>query len=193
MKKWFKRIGFAVGVLPVALVLLVLAGSVVARQIGRFRAEHDFPPPGRLVEVDGRVSHLYCTGTGSPTVILESGLDDLGSLSWSLVQEELRHTSRVCSYDRAGVMWSEPGKEPRDAGRIADELHALLTVASEAPPYVLVGHSMGGVLVRVFDQRYPGEAEGLVLVDSAHPEQETRFPSEVRQLIADSDSELMPR
>lgn len=91
MKKQLKRLGFVGGLLLVVLVLLVLAGSVVARKIGESRAAHDFPPPGRLFEVDGRISHLYCTGSGSPTVILESGLDDLG------VTLLVPGTGRACS------------------------------------------------------------------------------------------------
>lgn len=169
-------------------MLLVLVGSLVARQVAVSRAERDFPPPGRLVEIDGRSSHIHCTGDGVPTIVLESGLDDRGSWSWATVQEELSRISRVCAYDRAGMLWSEPRPGPRDAERIADELHALLGAASETPPYVMVGHSFGGLYVRVFDDRYPGETTGFVFVDASHPEQEERFPAEVRQMMrANSD------
>lgn len=169
-------------------MLLVLVGSLVARQVAISRAERDFPPPGRLVEIDGRFSHIHCTGDGVPTIVLESGLDDRGSWSWATVQEELSRISRVCAYDRAGMLWSEPRAGPRDAERIADELHALLGAASETPPYVMVGHSFGGLYVRVFDDRYPGETTGFVFVDASHPEQEERFPAEVREMMrANSD------
>lgn len=169
-------------------MLLVLVGSLVARQVAVSRAERDFPPPGRLVEIDGRFSHIHCTGDGVPTIVLESGLDDRGSWSWATVQEELSRISRVCAYDRAGMLWSEPRAGPRDAERIADELHALLGAASETPPYVMVGHSFGGLYVRVFDDRYPGETTGFVFVDASHPEQEERFPAEVREMMrANSD------
>lgn len=183
MKKWLGRLAAGAGILLLGPVLLVLAASPFVRRIAVQRAERDFPPPGRLVEIDGRRSHIHCTGTGSPTILLESGLDTRGSMSWAGIRDELSRVSRVCAYDRAGVMWSEARGGPRDAERIAGELHALLAGAEESPPYVLVGHSLGGALVRVYDARYPGEAAGFVLVDSSHPEQESRFPAEVRALF----------
>ena len=88
-------------------------------------AERDFALPGRLVEFDGRRSHIYCTGQGSPTILLESGLDDRGSWGWDHLRAALSQVSRVCAYDRAGTIWSEPREGPRDAERIAGELHAL--------------------------------------------------------------------
>jgi pimeloyl-ACP methyl ester carboxylesterase len=96
--------------------------------------------------------------------------------------------TRVCSYDRAGILWSEPGPEPRDAKRIAEELHSLLTAASVAPPYVMVGHSLGGLLIRVYEQHFPGDVAGIVLVDSSHPEQFERYPPVVQRMVATGDS-----
>jgi len=129
------------------------------------------------VNVDGHDSHLYCTGNGTPTVILESGLDTDGSLGWSNVQPKLAELTRVCSYDRAGIMWSAPRDGVRDARTIANELRALLATAGEAPPYVLVGHSLGGLLVRVFTEAAGSDAvKGVVFVDSSHPEQLKRAP-----------------
>lgn len=189
MRSWVRRLAVGAGILVAGLVLLFLIGSLVARQVSVHRAERDFPPPGRLVEIDGRVSHIHCTGNGSPTILLESGLDDRGSWSWAGVQDELSRISRVCAYDRAGMLWSEPGEDPRDAERIADELHALLAAASEDPPYVMVGHSFGGLLIRVFDDRHPGEAAGFVFVDASHPEQERRFPAEVQEVMRETDAE----
>jgi len=122
-----------------------------------------------LVEFDGARSQLHCIGDGSPIVVLEAGLDLSGSFSWRRIQPDVAGTTRVCAYDRAGILWSEPRQEPRDARRIADELHALLAAASEPPPYVMVGHSFGGLLVRVYARRFKGEVVGFVLVDSAHP------------------------
>jgi pimeloyl-ACP methyl ester carboxylesterase len=188
-KKWLRRLIVGGGILIVALVLLFLAVSLVVRQLAVRRAERDFPPPGRIVEIDGRRSHIHCTGSGSPTVLLESGLDDRGSWSWARIRDELSQFSRVCAYDRAGLLWSEPREEPRDAERIAHELHAILAAAPESPPYVMVGHSLGGLLVRVYDVRYPGEAAGFVFVDASHPEQDRRFPAEVRHLIERRKSE----
>jgi pimeloyl-ACP methyl ester carboxylesterase len=189
VKHRLRRLVLGTGILLVSLVFLGLTASLVVRQVAVHRAKRDFPAPGRLVEIDGRLSHIYCTGQGSPTILLESGLDDRGSWSWAGIRDQLSQVSRVCAYDRAGIMWSEPREGPRDAERIAGELHALLAAASEPPPYVLVGHSLGGLLVRVFDRRYPGEAAGFVFVDPSHPEQDRRFPAELRHLIEKKKSE----
>jgi pimeloyl-ACP methyl ester carboxylesterase len=127
------------------------------------------PPPGRLVEVGGFRLHLHCAGAGSPAVVLDAALG-ASSVSWSLVQPLLAATTRVCSYDRAGFGWSEAGPMPRTAGRMADELRTLLGRAGVAPPYVLVGHSFGGLVMRIFAARHRAESAALVLVDPAHPE-----------------------
>lgn len=125
-------------------------------------------PPGRLVDVgDGINMHIYCTGEGSPTVVLDAGLNG-GTMSWASVQEQVSNHTRVCSYDRAGMSWSEPGPKPRTYMKIADELHALLQTAGEEGPYVLVGHSVGAHTVRFFMQNHPTDVAGIVLVDPAH-------------------------
>jgi pimeloyl-ACP methyl ester carboxylesterase len=148
-----------VGLFSIILPLLLIApiASMAAPQ-----------PPGRLVDVgDGINMHIYCTGEGSPTVVLDAGANG-GTMSWPKVQEQLSNHTRVCSYDRAGISWSEPGPKPRTFMRIADELHALLQAAGEKAPYVLVGHSDGAHTVRFFVQKYPSDAAGTVLVDPAH-------------------------
>ena len=151
--KWIKRVARGFGALAVGLVLTGLSYE----QWSRMSAGGAFPPPGELIDVDGRQAHLYCIGEGSPTVVLEAGMGFSGSLDWAAVQPEMGEVTRVCSYDRAGIMWSESGPGPRDAHRIADELHSLLRAGGEAPPYILVGHSLGGLFNRVYDARYPGE------------------------------------
>lgn len=108
MKKWLRRLIVGAGILVVGLVFLVLTASLVVRQIAVHRAERDFPPPGRLVEIDGRLSHIHCTGVGSPTILLESGLDDRGSWSWADIRNELSQISRVCAYDRTGSLGNRP-------------------------------------------------------------------------------------
>jgi pimeloyl-ACP methyl ester carboxylesterase len=125
-------------------------------------------PPGRLVDVGGFKLHINCTGEGSPAVILDAALGG-SSLSWSLVQPEIASATRVCSYDRAGFGWSEAGPMPRTASRIASELRVLLDRAEVPPPFVLVGHSFGGLVMRIFAGRYRSDVAGLVLVDPAHP------------------------
>ncbi len=170
--------------LLVALVALVGIGAIyqaVATEIDK-RA---YPPPGQLVDVDGHRLHLHCVGTGSPTVILETTSDGT-SANWAWVQPELARTTRVCAYDRAGRGWSEPGPQPRDAQRIAYELRTLLDNGGVAGPYVLVGHSAGGLFVRMFAAQYPDAVAGIVLVDAAHlddPEIQADLPSS-RQLFA---------
>ncbi len=111
--------------------------------------------------------HLYCTGEGSPTVVMDAGLPGT-SLSWRLVQTEVAKFTRVCSYDRAGLGWSDPSPSSRTSQRIVDELHTLLANAGIEPPYVLVGHSFGGFTVRLYAARYPHEVVGMVLVDAIH-------------------------
>ena len=123
-----------------------------------------YPPPGQMVDVGGYRLHINCTGSGSPTVVIESGWGD-SSASWGWVQPEVAKTTRICTYDRAGMGWSEASPEPRTAREFAKELHTLLAKANEPGPYVLVGHSMGGYTVRVYAHDYPEEVAGLVLID----------------------------
>ncbi len=125
--------------------------------------------------------HIDCAGEGSPAVILDSGLGD-GYRSWRKVQPQIAQLTRVCSYDRAGVGYSDSSPKLRTSKVFAEELHALLQNARVPPPYVLVGHSMGGYDVRLFASQYGNEAVGMVLVDSSHPEQEKRLPPMLKDL-----------
>jgi pimeloyl-ACP methyl ester carboxylesterase len=119
----------------------------------------------RLVDVgDGRRLNLYCTGKGSPTVILDLGFG-APLISWGAVQPAIAKMTEVCSYERAGYGFSDPGPLPRTTGAIVDDLHHLLQHAGVLPPYVMVGHSMAGLDVRLYADRYPSEVVGLVLVD----------------------------
>jgi pimeloyl-ACP methyl ester carboxylesterase len=140
-------------------------------------------PPGTLVDLGGFRLHLNCTGTGSPSIVLDAALG-ASSLSWALVQPQLARLSRVCSYDRAGFGWSDAGAMPRTAGRIADELRMLLDRGGVPPPFLLVGHSFGGLVVQVFAQRFRGETAGMVLVDPAHAEDWVR-PAPKEQVLID--------
>ena len=127
-----------------------------------------FPPPGKLIDVGGWKLHLNCTGTRTaqaPLVILEPGIGDF-SVEWALVQPAVAKTARVCSYDRGGDGWSEMGPHPRTFKQIVYELHTLLQRAGEKPPYVMVGQSYGGWLVRTYRSTYPADVAGIVLVDA---------------------------
>src|SRR4051794_40019316 len=112
--------------------------------------------------------HLYASGAGNRTVLLEAGL---GGWAPDLppVHEELARKSRVVTYDRAGYGWSDPGPAPRTGMRITAELEALLRAAGEPGPYILAGHSFGGLLMLMFAQAHPDDVAGVVLIDSSHP------------------------
>ena len=135
------------------------------------------------MDVGGHRLHVSCAGSGSPAVVFDAALG-ASSLSWSLVQPETARLTRACAYDRAGFGWSEAGPLPRTAGVIAAELRAVLERAGVPAPYVLVGHSFGALVVRVFAGRYPERTAGLVLVDPAHPEEWLEPEEDARRKIA---------
>ena len=130
-------------------------------------AQQNIAPPGKLVDIGGYRLHLNCTGKNGPTVVLIPGGGDF-SFDWGLVQPEASQFARVCSFDFAGSAWSDPGPTPRTLRQDAFELHTLLKAAKIKGPYVLVGHSLGGLLSRVYADMYPSEVAGIVLVDSTH-------------------------
>lgn len=142
------------------IVLLSLSASIANAQ--QPSAPNTTPLLAQLP--DGRHLALYCVGTGSPTVIFDSGLG-AGAQAWSRVQPEIAKTTRACAFDRPGYGASDEGPTPRDATRIVSDLKAGLKVAGIAAPYVLVGHSMGGYDMRLFANLHPNEVVGLVLVD----------------------------
>ena len=174
---WLRSV--LIGLLVFAIVLAV--AGFLYENISESRDRRFNPMPGRLVDVGGRIMHIDCTGDGSPTVILDSGLGDT-FLSWRKVQPEIAKFTRVCSYDRAGLGYSDSSSQPRTGKVIAEELHALLQAASIPPPYILVGHSMGGYDVRLYASLYRSEVAGMVLVDASHPDQENRFPRELKDM-----------
>jgi len=153
------------------LGILLLAG-VLYQAFGSARDARKFPPYGRLVDVNGRRMHIYTTGEGTPTVVLDAALGG-SCLSWALVQGEVAKFTRVCSYDRAGLGWSDASPLPRTAQQSMKELRALLHNAGVPGPYLLVGHSFGGFVTRLYASTFPGEVAGLVLVDVPHPREWT--------------------
>jgi pimeloyl-ACP methyl ester carboxylesterase len=166
-------------------LLVFLVGAMLAGAIYQAAANASdlkkYPPPGKLYDVGGYRLHLYCIGEGSPTVILEAGAGS-PALIWDSVQKGTANSTRVCSYDRAGFGWSEPAGHPLSPDQVAQNLHVLLEAANVPGPYVLVGHSAGGVYVRAYASQYPSQVVGMVLVDSSHEGQNASFPPEYVKL-----------
>jgi pimeloyl-ACP methyl ester carboxylesterase len=163
--------------------------GAVYQNVAAARDRKLYPPPGQLVNVGGYRLHLYCIGEGTPTVVLEAGSGGKGVIAWSLVQNQMATTTRarVCSYDRAGFGWSEPdpADQPRASAQVAETLHTLLRNAGVEGPYVLVGHSSGGLHVRNFAYRYPEEVAGLVLLDSVMENYYLIYPFDPTQVFFD--------
>ena len=128
------------------------------------------------MDIGGRSLNIFCSGEGGPTVVFESGVG-LSGYSWVFVQREVAKFTRACWYDRAGYAWSDPGPYPRDSIAVSHDLHRLLQAAGVAGPYVLVGHSLGGFHVRVYNRLYPEEVAGVVLVDSSYEYETNAIPS----------------
>ncbi len=154
-------------------LLLALASGAAVQGVLSHLALRGNSAPGQWVDVDGRRMHLLCAGTGDPTVVLEAGLPG-SALTWASITADIAQSARVCAYDRAGYAWSEAAPPPRTAGNLVRELRLLLQNAGVEPPYVLVGHSFGGLIVQLYAGRFPHEAAGMVLVDSSHPDQALR-------------------
>jgi len=170
MRRWIKRI-FASFI--TVLALAGITGATYQAIVSRRELAAN-PAPGQLIDIGGYRLHIWCMGTGSPAVILDTGLG--GSLlDWGFVQPEAAKFSRVCSYDRAGMGFSDLGPTPRTSRRIAAELHGLLDRIGIRQAVVLVGASFGGFNIRIFASEYPDRSAGLVLVDAAHEDQGARY------------------
>jgi pimeloyl-ACP methyl ester carboxylesterase len=157
----------AAGILAL-VIITIFAALGINQKITLHRTRSKFPAPGKLVKVEGHLMHMNCQGSGSPSVLIDAGNGSF-SLEWTLIQDQLSQSLRVCTYDRSGYGWSEPGLLPRDGAKVVSELHQLLQAAGEPGPYLLVGHSLGGVHVRLYAGSYPDEVAGLILIDTAYP------------------------
>ncbi|MBM3777285.1 MAG: alpha/beta hydrolase [Acidimicrobiia bacterium] len=160
-----RRVAIAAGIV---LVLLLLAGMTY-QGVATSRERRDFPAPGRRVEVGDHQLHVYCSGEGRPVVVFEAPEAGM-SAAWGWVQPEIAARTQACSYDRAGLGWSESSDGPFQTSNIQRELHALLAGAGLEPPYVLVGASLGAAYARQFAADYPSDVAALVLVDDATPD-----------------------
>lgn len=180
-KKW-RRVSERVVLTGISVCLLVVLASTAFNAFATqyYWAKH--PVPGHIYKVDGRKMHIYCTGAGSPTIILDAGLGNDWAI-WGKVQPELSRTTRVCSYDRAGFGWSEARRGPQDANHIADQLHGLLQQAGITGPVVLMGHSISGVYIRAYATRHPENVAGLIFVDGSTPLQDDQFPADFRSYM----------
>src|ERR1041385_6946566 len=171
MKRIFKWAGIVVGG---CLALLLVVGAIW-EQVERPRVAAAYPAPGRLVDIGGRRIQIDCRGSGSPTVVLETGLDYFGELAWAKVFDRLAESTRTCAYSRAGIVWSDEKTGLHDGVGVAHDLHATLTAAGENGPFVLAGMSIGGPYITIYTGLYGDQVAGLVYVDASHPDQLKRF------------------
>jgi pimeloyl-ACP methyl ester carboxylesterase len=184
--KWILLIFFAT-------VLLSGILAIVIGAVAKGRLADEYPAPGKLAHLGDRVIHYQLIGAGNITVVMEAGQNEF-SLTWCRVAPEIARHARVFVYDRPGLGWSEPSPEPRTATVIIDELHRLLVAERIPGPYLLVGHSMGGLYMKAFAARYPENVRGVVFIDAAHELQWELFPEEQRRAITayvDSLSKLL--
>ncbi|MFZ0061184.1 MAG: alpha/beta hydrolase [Pyrinomonadaceae bacterium] len=176
--------------MKVYLTVLLLLMSMIA--VGQQRDRKPiYPPSGKLVDIGGYRLHLNCTGKSGPTVVLIAGAGDF-SFDWGLVQPGVSRFTRACSYDRAGLAWSDPGPTPRTMRQDAHELQLLLRAARIKAPYVLVGHSIGGLIARVYAEQYPGEVAGMLLVDSTHEDTTLMYQGKLVRVREGSTGIVVP-
>ncbi len=170
-RSWFKRVCLGLGGL---LVFLPVAGTVY-QEISETRDLARYPAPGELVEVDGHLMHVHCLGQGSPTVVLEQGLNGVAA-AWGEIHEQIALVTRVCAYDRAGLGYSEPIDRPTRAPEVAELLAKLLRNAGIEDDLILVGWSAGGVYIRELYRRHPERILAMLLLESSHEQQARRYP-----------------
>jgi pimeloyl-ACP methyl ester carboxylesterase len=152
---------------PSAAVALLVGLVVATSSAPQRQPSQGYPPPGRLIDVGGRKLHLYCSGKGTPTVILMAGAGAF-SIDWALVQPRVAENTRVCSYDQAGLGWSDSGPADDTVEQTVGDLHTLLRAAGEKAPYLPVGASISGIYIQAYQQAYPKEVAGLVFSNSSN-------------------------
>lgn len=176
--KWIKRVTLAL----LALVISLLTAGFVFERISRSNAGKIIPD-GQFAGVGDHRLHYLKRGSGGPTVVFEAAFDPAGHLQWYNIQRELSAYATTVSYDRAGILWSERGGNAKTGEKIAEELHLLLERSGAAKPYILVGHSFGGMLTRFFVNKYPQDVAGVILIDSQHPGNEKYLSPELYKMV----------
>ena len=174
------RMARRIGLSLIVLGLFAVAGALWESRVAA-RDAREYPMQGQLVDIGGYRLHIYCMGEGTPTVVMDSSLSE-SSRQWRFIQPAVSSFTRACSYDRAGLGWSDPSPLPRSSEVMADELHALLVNAGVGGPYVLVGHSFAGLSMRLYASKHPEEIVGMVLVDADHPNRYMKSPSPLEEL-----------
>ena len=169
---WARRAALSL----LALIIILACVGATYQLFGTWRDARRFPQHGRTVQAGLLKMNIDCAGSGSPTVILEQG-GGMPALGWMKVQPQIAQFTRVCSYDRAGYGWSEPGPMPRTVPRMAKELKTLLDASGEKGPYVMAAVSLGGPIVRLYAGLYPKDVAGVILVDASHEDQQERVQS----------------
>jgi pimeloyl-ACP methyl ester carboxylesterase len=173
-----------------ASVSVLLGVGAIYQMVGTARDLRTYAPPGQMVDVGGYKMHLYCTGEGSPTVILDH-VGAANSAQWALVQPVVAAQTRVCAYDRAGFGWSETGPDPQDAAHNAQQVHTLLVQAGIEGPFIYVGHSFGGNVARVFAANCPDDTAGLVLLDPGKSFHRPGVPEDIDARWRDEENGFM--
>jgi len=175
---WIKGIAATI----FALIVLLLTTGALFENLSRIKAGKIIPN-GQFAELGHHRLHYLKKGSGGPTIVFESALDPGGHLQWYLIQDKLSGYTTTISYDRAGILWSDRGMNPKTGDKIAEELYLLLEKANAPKPYILVGHSLGGILIRFFVDKYRQDVAGVVLVDSQHPDNKKFLSAELYKLV----------
>lgn len=171
----------------ISLGLLILIGlflviGFIFEKVSRSNAEK-LKPTGQFAMIDNHRLHYLKEGNGGPSIVFETAFDPAGHLQWYNLQKELSKNYTTISYDRAGILWSERGENPKSGEKIAVELHSLLEKANAPKPYILVGHSLGGMFVKFFVKKYPEDVAGVILVDSQYPSDEKYLTPELYKMV----------
>lgn len=179
--KWIKRVLLGVLILIISLLIIGFIFEIISRS----NAEN-LKPHGEFADVGGHKLHYYKKGNDGPTVVFESAFDPSGHLQWFNLQQEISKFATTISYDRAGLLWSERGNNPKTGKAMAEELHVLLEKAGISKPYILIGHSLGGIILRSFISKYPQDVRGVILVDSSCPNEEDFLSDELYTMVSQS-------